>query len=62
MPTYYVFERSCKNWQEFASAEKKTIETGLSYDEAREICQEFNKNRTDTERENGTMYEFTTED
>jgi len=61
MPTYYTFKRSCRNWREFASAEKETVETGLSYTEAREACQQFNANLTEAEQEAGTKLEFTEE-
>lgn len=59
MKTYYTFKRSCKNWQEFASAEKITVTTGLSYDEAREECKEYNDNLSEADIENGTKMEFT---
>lgn len=61
MKTYYTFVRSCRNWKEFASAEKVTQETGLSYEEAREACQQFNANLTESEVEAGTKMEFTEE-
>ena len=60
--TYYTFLRSCRNWREFAEAEKITQDTGLSYDEAREACQDFNANRSERQIEAGTKMEFTAED
>lgn len=59
--TYYTFTRSCRNWKEFASAEKVTQETGLSYTEAREACENFNANLSESEIEAGTKMEFTAE-
>lgn len=59
--TYYTFIRSCRNWREFASAEKVTQDTGLSYSEAREACEQFNANLTESQVEAGTKLEFTKE-
>lgn len=61
MPTYYTFLRSAQNWQEFAKAEKIVKNTGLTYLEAREECQKYNANLTETEIENGIKLEFTEE-
>lgn len=60
--TYYTFKRSCRNWREFAEAEKITQETGLTEAEAREACRDFNANLTEAEKEAGTRLEFTSED
>ncbi len=59
--TYYTFIRSCTNWQEFASARKITQDTGLSFDEARAACDEFNDNLTAAQLRKGTKMEFTAE-
>lgn len=59
MKTYYTFTRSARNWLEFASAEKATRTEGLTYEEAREECQQFNANLTEAEQEAGTKLEFT---
>lgn len=59
---YYVFQRACKNWREFAEAEKKTIAENLTYSQAREMCVEFNRDRSDTQIERGDMWEFTSEE
>lgn len=56
---YSTFLRTCKNWQEFGSAEKIIQDSDLSYDEAIEACTEYNENRTDVEIEQGTRLEFT---
>lgn len=59
--TYYTFLRSARNFEEFASAEKQVVDTGLSYAEARAACEEFNADRSDGQREAGTKMEFTKE-
>lgn len=51
---FTVFKRTAKNFKEYSSAEKIVVETDLSIDEAREMCQEFNANRTDEEIAAGT--------
>ena len=60
--TYRTFKRSARNWEEFASARKITDETGLTYEEARERCQEYNENRTAEQERKGTKLEFERED
>ncbi len=62
MTTYRTFKRSCRNWSEFASATKHYQEDGLTLEEAREQCCNFNDNRTPQEIENGTKLEFERED
>ena len=59
--SYKTFTRSATNFSEFSSAKKHTVDTGLTYDEARRACQEYNKNRTEEEKEAGTKMEFTEE-
>ena len=61
MTTYKTFKRSCRSWEEFASARKITVDTRLSYDEARDACREYNDNRTKAQIEAGTKMEFTKE-
>ena len=56
--TYRTFKRSCRNWTEFASARKMTEDRGLSYEQARERCEEFNRNRTSAQIRKGTKMEF----
>jgi len=56
---YKTFKRSCRNWQQFATARKITVETGLTYDQARERCLEFNNNLTPAQKRKGTKLEFT---
>ena len=58
--TYYkTFKRSCTNWREFGSARKITEETGLTYDQARQRCEDFNSNLTRAQIRKGTKLEFT---
>ena len=57
--TYKTFIRSCRNWQSFAQSRKLTQSTGLTYDEARRQCQEYNAHRNARQRRKGTMMEFT---
>lgn len=59
--TYKTFKRSCTGWKSFASARKITDETGLTYDEARRRCEDFNKTRTPAQERRGTKLEFTRE-
>lgn len=56
---YKTFKRSANNWKEFGSSRKITVETGLTEQQARERCDEFNKNRTPAQKRRGTMLEFT---
>ena len=55
---YRTFLRSARNWQEFASAEKIEVDTDLTYEEARQQCQEYNADRTEGEKSRGTKMEF----
>ena len=57
--TYYrTFKRSAVNWQQFASAWKITVETGLTYEQAQQRCEEYNNNRTSVQIRKGTKLEF----
>ena len=60
--TYTTFKRSARNFEEFSSAEKITVETGLTYEDAYDICQDFNSNRSDDELAAGTKLEFEREE
>ncbi len=59
--SYKTFKRSCTNWAEFSSARKVTVDTGLTADEARRACQEYNATRTAAQIRKGTKMEFTEE-
>jgi len=61
MTTYRTFKRTANNFEEFASAKKVTVDTGLTIDEAREACKDFNDNRTSAQEGRGTMMEFINE-
>lgn len=58
METYRTFKRSCTDWKSFGSARKTTVDTRLSYDEARNQCQSYNENRTPAQVRKGTKMEF----
>ena len=58
MEIYKTFLRSARNFKEFAQAEKVEQDTGLTYQEAREQCQQFNSNLTTQEKALGTKMEF----
>jgi hypothetical protein len=58
--TYYkTFKRSCTSFATMASARKITEETGLTYEQARQRCEDFNSNRTSKQISKGTKLEFT---
>ena len=59
MNRYKTFLRSCTDWKSFGSARKMTQETGLTYDQARERCEAYNKNRNTAQIRKGTKMEFT---
>ena len=64
---YKTFKRSyCKPEKEphglsnnFLISRKITVDTGLTYEEARCQCEVFNRNRTPAQIRKGTMMEFT---
>lgn len=58
--TYYkTFKRSATGWKQFGSGRKITEETGLTEQQARDRCKEFNDNRTARQKRKGTMLEYT---
>lgn len=68
MATYKTFKRSYKIDSEhplvtnnFLRGRKMTEETGLTYEQARQRCEDYNNNRTSTQKHKGTMLEFTEE-
>lgn len=61
MSTYKTFTRSATNYEEFSSAKKHVVDTGLTQDEARRACKNFNDNRSEAEKEKGTKMEYTEE-
>jgi len=61
MPTYQTFKRSARNWEEFSSARKLSDMRGLTLEEARQRCEEWNRDRDAAQIRRGTKLEFTTE-
>jgi len=55
---YKVFKRSARNFNEFANATKYHVQSGLTYEEAQNMCRDFNDNRTSAQIKRGTKYEF----
>lgn len=60
--TYKTFKRSARNFEEFTSARKITVERGLTREEARQRCDSFNRNRTSAQVSKGTKLEFTADE
>ena len=58
MSRYKVFKRSATGWESFSRARKITVRTGLTLDEARRMCAEFNDNRSAAQVRKGTKLEF----
>ena len=56
--TYKTFKRAARNFEEFASAEKIDVDTGLTLAEARQQCEEFKTTRTPPMIEMGLKMEF----
>lgn len=57
--TYYkTFKRSCTGWDSFARARKMTQSTGITLEQARQECDEFNDHRTKAQIRKGTKMEF----
>lgn len=61
MTKYRVFKRRAGNWEEFLTACKIIIRRGLTYDEARRMCAEYNDNQNQTQIRIGTKMEFEAE-
>ena len=60
MTTFYkTFKRSCTDWNSFAKSRKITVDSGLTYDQAKQQCQDFNDARTSRQINKGTKMEFT---
>ena len=59
MATYKTFIRSARNFRELATARKKTVRTGLSYEQAFADCEAYNNNRDPSQIRAGTKMEFT---
>lgn len=61
MTTYKTFLRSATDWKSFGSARKITQETGLTYEQARQRCEDYMAKRTARQIKKGTKLEFTAE-
>lgn len=59
---YKTFLRSATSFGSFAKARKTTVDTGLTYDEARRACDNYNTNRTSAQIRRGTKMEFISTD
>lgn len=58
-PTYRTFMRTASSFPTFSKAKKRTVDRGLTLDEARRACSRYNQNdRTPAEVRRGTMMEF----
>jgi len=60
-PTYRTFLRSATSLEEFGSARKRTIDRGLTEDEARRACKAYNESRTPAQIRRGTKMEYDSE-
>jgi hypothetical protein len=60
--TYRTFLRSDRNFKEFSRNPKIEVDTGLTEQEARAACREYNEHRTAAEIEAGTKMEFDREE
>lgn len=56
---FLVFKRSARNWEEFATARKIKMCKVETLEQARQLCREFNDNRTKAQIARGTKMEFT---
>jgi hypothetical protein len=56
---YKVFKRSCSDWKSYRPSRKITVTTGLTLQEAQQMCKEYNNNRTQRQINRGTKMEFT---
>ena len=58
---YKTFLRSARNFEEFSAARKITVDKGLTQEEARRACMEYNSSRTSAQISKGTKMEYTAE-
>ena len=56
---YKIFKRSATSFNTFSSARKITIDTHLTEAQAREMCHNYNDNRTARQIRKGTKLEYT---
>jgi len=55
---YRTFKRSARNFEEFSMAKKVADQNGLTLEEARSRCKQWNENRTTAQIAAGTKMEF----
>ena len=55
---YHTFIRSANNFSEFSSSRKRTVDTGLTYDEAKRACAAYNAELSPSQKRRGTKMEF----
>ena len=58
---YHTFIRSANSFSEFSSRRKRTVDTGLTYDEAKRACAAYNAELSPSQRRRGTKMEFVSE-
>lgn len=59
MPTFYkTFKRSANSLDEAIRAKKVTVDFGLTEEQARAQCKEFNEKRTPLQIRKGTKMEY----
>lgn len=61
MATYKVFLRAATNFKEFSTARKQVIRRGMTLEDARDYCHEWNRTRSPNAVKSGTKAEFTSE-
>lgn len=57
-PRYRTFLRTARDWHTFARARKRSVDSGLTLDEAQRACRAYNEARTQAQRTRGTVMEF----
>ena len=56
---FLVFKRSARSFDELVSARKTKVRKVETLEQARQLCREFNDNRTKAQVARGTKMEFT---
>lgn len=55
---YRVFSRSARSFEEFSKARKSTIRFVNTEEEARDLCESFNRDRNAQQIRRGTKWEY----
>jgi type III secretory pathway component EscU len=58
---YLIFKRSATSFSTFTQARKYKIQVVTTIELARQLCSEYNDNRTSSQIRRGTKYEFTSD-